>query len=289
MACRYDLIVVDLDGTLLDKRGCASERNCAAIRAARDAGVEVIVATGRAFVESQAILAQIESLGPVIVAGGAMLCESMTGDTLDRSTMPADLVANISGSLIRHGHTAHILKDATAASFDYLIVGEGTLDPATQWWFDTHPVRVRYVDTLERDSHPGDTVRVGTVANGTSLKKIADEMRDDLGDSVFLQHWSAVTATEAIGSETHLLEAFHPQVNKWTMIERFCQRTGIDTNRVAAIGDGMNDLNMLRNAGLSVAMANADPGIVHLCDRVTEDHEADGVAHAIDQMLTGAW
>jgi hydroxymethylpyrimidine pyrophosphatase-like HAD family hydrolase len=289
MSCQYELVVVDLDGTLLNCKGQASERNCAAIGAARDAGVEVIIATGRAYIESRAILGQIACDGPVIVAGGAMLCDGATGRTLDRHAMPFALVEKISESLNRHGHMAQILKDATATSYDYLIVGAGELDPASQWWFETMPVRVLFTDDLKHDLHPEDSVRVGTVARGDALKTIADELRDDLGDTVFLQHWSAVTATEATGSTTHLLEAFNPQVNKWTMVERYCRRRGVDPARVAAIGDGLNDVCMLRGAGLGIAMGNADAGVMHVCQRVTENHDCDGVAHAIEQLLCGAW
>src|SRR5690606_15222304 len=121
----------------------------------------------------------------------------------------------------------------------YLIVGDHALDPATQWWFETQPVRVRYAGGVHEDEHPADSVRVGTVARRESLANVITELRDALGDQVFLQHWSAVTAIEAIGSSTHLLEAFHPRVNKWSMVERYCERKGIDASRVAAIGDGL--------------------------------------------------
>jgi len=289
MACRYDLLVIDLDGTLLDRHGRASERNCAAIHMARDAGVEVIIATGRAYVESQLVLSSIACEGAVIVAGGAMLCDSRTGETLDRHTMPHELVTKISASLIQHGHNAQILKDASATTYDYLVVGGATLDPATQWWFETQPVRVRFAAELGEDVHPDDSVRVGTVASGTQLKSIADELIEDLGDQVFLQSWSAVTAAEAIGSKTHLLEAFNPKVNKWTMVERYCRSHDIDISRTAAIGDALNDISMLRNAGLGVAMGNADAGVMHVCQKVTCDHNADGVASAIEHILSGAW
>jgi len=289
MSCGYDLIVIDLDGTLLNRKGAASPRNCAAVRAAREAGVEVIIATGRAYVESRAVLQAIDCDGAIIVAGGAMMCDSRTGETIDRSVMPAELVHAISASLIRHGHTAQILKDATATAYDYLIVGDGKLDPASEWWFRTMPVRVRFADALEQDEHPADSVRVGTVARGEALRTIAHELQDDLGDRVFLQHWSAVTASEAVGSTTHLLEAFNPNVSKWDMVQRYCERMHIECSRVAAIGDGANDLALLKNAGLGIAMGNAEPAVMHVCQRVTQDHDADGVAHAIDNLLSGRW
>ncbi len=53
MACRYDLLVIDLDGTLLRSDGTVSLRNRKALEQARDAGMEVIIATGRSHAESR--------------------------------------------------------------------------------------------------------------------------------------------------------------------------------------------------------------------------------------------
>jgi len=78
-------------------------------------------------------------------------------------------------------------------------------------------------------------------------------------------------------------------VNKWTMIEQHCRRNGIDQSRVAAMGDGLNDLELIRNAGLGIAMANASPEVAAVADRMTEDHESDGVAVALERILSGEW
>jgi hypothetical protein len=51
----------------------------------------------------------------------------------------------------------------------------------------------------------------------------------------------------------------------------------------------LNDVPLLRNVGLGIAMGNAEPGVMHVCDRVTDDHNADGVANAIEKLLSGAW
>jgi hydroxymethylpyrimidine pyrophosphatase-like HAD family hydrolase len=150
-------------------------------------------------------------------------------------------------------------------------------------------VAVRHVDALEHDAHPHDTVRAGAVACESRLAPLAQALRQELGDLCALQHWSAVTASHAIGSSTHLLEVFTSDVNKWTMIERYCRRNEIDPQRVAAIGDGLNDVELVREAGLGIAMANAGPEVLAHADRVTDDHESDGVANAIERILRGEW
>lgn len=289
MSRRYDLIVIDLDGTLLNRAGEVSARNAAAVREAVDAGYEVVIATGRAHNESLHALAALNLEGVAVTAGGAVLCDVQSGRTLERHALDAALVRAVADSLTGHGHIAHVLKDHHITGYDYLMVGDGDLDPATDWWFRTFKVKAKFIASIEDDPHPGETVRIGTVSAGMALARIADELRSDLGDRVCLQHWPAVTESLATGSSTHLLEVFSPRVDKWTMIERRCAQRGLDPSRTVAIGDGLNDIRMVRNAGLGIAMANAEPAVAHEAQRLTTDHDSDGVAHAIRHILDGRW
>lgn len=289
MPLRYDVLVVDLDGTLLGRDGCVSPANCAALGAARRAGLEVIIATGRALRECRGCLASVEHDGLVIAAGGSLLCEASTGRTLLRHAMPRDLVKDVAQPLLADGHKLLILKDAHATGYDYLAVGSAPLDPASQWWFDHLQVDVRHIDDLAADEHPDDSVRAGVVASEGQLKPLATMLRQTLGDRCFLQHWPAVTATHAIGSNTHLLEVFRSHVNKWTAVRSWCERRNLNVHRVAAIGDGLNDVELVANAGLGVAMGNAIPEVARVADCVTADHDHDGVAEAVTRILDGEW
>lgn len=286
---RYDLLAIDLDGTLLGRDGGVSSANRRALQAARDAGIEVIIATGRAWVESRHVLHDIGHEGVFIGAGGATLNRSEDGATLRRHVMDPTLTVRIARSLIRHGHLAHLLKDGPRSGYDYFIVGEGELDPATQWWFRSFPVRARFAESVELDDHPDETLRCGTVAVSGSLQRVVDELREDLGDQVFMQHWAAVTESQAVGAATHLLEVFNPRVDKWTMLAEYAAQRGVPPERIAAIGDGLNDVRMVRQAGLGVAMGNADPRVRDVADRHAPDHDRDGVAYAIERLLHGAW
>jgi hypothetical protein len=289
MGCGFDVLVLDLDGTLLGPDGRVSQRNAQAVAAARRAGLQVIIATGRALIESMRALRAIEHEGLVVAAGGSILCDAASGRTLRRMPMPREVVERVVRSLLRHGHKALVLKDAHATGYDYLAVGEAELNPVSRWWFDHLQVEVRFAARLEDDPHPGDSVRAGTVALGSELGAVAGELREDLGEEALLQHWSAVTERDATGSATHLLEVFHPRVSKWTMIAESCREAGIEPARIAAIGDEINDVEMIRSAGLGIAMANAVPAVKAVSDRVTAGYDSDGVAMAIEHILAGEW
>lgn len=289
MSRRYDLLILDLDGTLLDSKGRVSTRNRDAIIRARDTGLEIIIATGRALIESADPLRAIEHEHLVVAAGGSLLCDASSGRTLKRRIMPHDLVCDVTESLLGHEHKVLILKDADAAGYDYLAVGPSELDPASEWWFEVMESTVRFVHDLEDDPHPQDTLRIGIVASGSELTRIASTLETDVGDRAFLQHWPAVTSSHAIGSSTHLLEVFNPNVNKWTMIAEYCRMNAIEPQRVASIGDGLNDVDMVRESGLGIAMGNASSEVRIVADRTTGDHDEDGVAMAIEKILEGVW
>lgn len=84
-----------------------------------------------------------------------------------------------------------------------------------------------------------------------------------------------------------VLEAFAAGVNKWTGIRRLCDAWGIDPQRTVAIGDEVNDVDMLRNAGLGVAMGNARPEVQSAARVVTASNEECGVAQLVERVLSG--
>ena len=298
MALAYDMLVIDLDGTLMRKDGSISPRNRAAVQLAREAGLEVVIATGRTMSECRHALQAIEHEGLVIAAGGSLLCDGRTEETLHRFTMLPEVVEEAMNMLVGSGIRGLILKDAHVAGYDYLLVGDAELDAASRWWFETLPVRLRFANGIlgetgiGEDRHFGETVRAGAVGDRATLEPLAAEMNARFKGPparAMIQHWSAVTETEATGSATHLLEIFAPGVDKWRMIENVYNERGVKKGRVAAIGDGLNDIMMIENAALGVAMANANSGVLKVADRQCGHHEQDGVTEAIERIVAGEW
>lgn len=278
------MIVIDLDGTLLDPHGKVPEPHRLAVRQARSEGIEIVIATGRNWSESRHALHEIGADGVMIGAGGAILTGATDGRTLDRCTIPGELVRAITECLLRHGHLAHLLQDTDASGIDYLMVGESTPDPATSWWIERHDLMVERVPVLSTEllEH---TIRVGTVASSDVLEGAVAELERELGDGVLLQHWPAVVESEVVGRTTHLLEVFNVGVDKWTMLEKLLSRRSIDPENVVAIGDGLNDIAMVRCAGRGIAMGQADPRVQAVADHVVSCNATGGLAEAIRSVL----
>ena len=283
------LIAVDLDGTLLDGRGKVSPGNLRAVERLREAGWMVLPATGRSWRECRRALEAIGHDGVAVTAGGSVLSDGRSGETLDRLTLPVPLVHTLAEALVEHGLVAHLLRDHHAVEHDYCLIGTGHLDPATVWWLEQHQVPVRRVDSMADSLEVGHehVLRVGAIDRADRLEPICQAMRERFGDQASIQAWSAVTAEQAVGSRTHLLEIYAPESDKWTMIERVRDAHGIEARRIVAVGDGLNDLRMIQRAAVGVVMGNADQRLFEHADHVAPHHAEDGFAHAVDRLLDG--
>lgn len=295
-SCKYDILAMDLDGTLLRSDGTVSPASIAAIERARKAGLRVIVCTGRGWVECKHILEQIRQSDPVVVAGGAIIAEAQSGTTLHRFSMHADLVHAAVNELLAREHAALVLKDPSEAGYEYLVV-QGTqrvaLDPVTQWWFSKMSVRARFLDELRHDEHPEHTVRVGACAPSGQLHEIEDALARIAGDRGVIHNFPAVVApkeaTHHARGLMHIIELFDAEATKWSGISHVAKRFGVPSARIAAIGDEVNDMAMITRAGLGIAMGNAVPKVREAAKRHTATNNDDGLAKAIDKMIEGEW
>ena len=295
MCCAYaagmkGLIAVDLDGTLLDSSGKVSPRNIKAIGDLRDAGFKVVPATGRSWRESRRVFEVIQAKGMAVTSGGSVLSDAATGNTIERLVMDPELVLRLTLALLERGLLAHLLRDHDSSCHDYCLVGTGHVNPATEWWLKTHEVDVRRVDTIDDLKKLGfdHVLRVGAVERGDVLAPVCAAMREQFHGQATMQSWSAVTSNAAIGSETHLLEMYCVNTDKWTMIQRLRDRHGLSNDQVFAIGDGLNDLIMVREAGVGIAMQNAHAELRPLAKHIAPHHHEDGFAHVVEQILSGS-
>lgn len=303
MARRYDILAVDLDGTLLGPDGRVSEENRRAVNEAREAGLEVVICTGRGLIESRSAIHAVRAdlpargrqLAPIVTTGGAMVCDAASGRTLHRWPMRAELVARLCDHFAQMERAPLLFKDRDAAGFDYLVVNSGPLEGPTQWWFDVMDVEVKFVEHVRDDPHPEHTVRVGFAATTGLMLDLASSIKVAFGGDALIHHFAAVSGNAKDGESgvkddtVHLLEVFDPQVSKWTAVHRLTLEQGITRERVAAIGDEINDVRLIEGAALGIAMGNAVEAVRSIADVVAPSNAEDGVAVAIRNILSGVW
>ncbi len=285
MTSTWSLLALDLDGTLLGPEGGVSTANAGVMHQMRSQGLQHIVATGRCRNETIHALKPLGYQGGVIGASGAILSDFESGKTIHRSTIPPSDVERIVGHVSACGHLAHVLKDHHETGYDYLLVGDSHLHPVSKWWMESMDISVRYARSIEDDPDPDHTIRVGGIGEQKDIGPVTARIESDSDLDISLQQWGAVTSSHAIGSPIHIVETFGPGVGKWRMILHHCMLNGLDPSRVAAIGDGLNDVDMLTNAAHGIAMANAEEEVRASADHVAGHHAEDGFAHAVRALM----
>lgn len=260
------LVASDLDGTLLDPSEQVSTRTAAAIGRATAAGVRVIAATGRQVphlpegLAASGVTHAVGSNGAIgVELGGEILFE----DLLAPSAC-ADIVAFLTAEL--EGVRFSAVRDHGAwhaAEPGYLdLIGEHEL---------------RFWTVAPQD--------LTTIVSEPTLKLTARHPVLSADDLLHVLERSGLDGFHATTSGAPFLEIAGSGVTKASGVARLCELLGIDAAEVLAAGDAKNDIELLRWAGMGVAMGNAVPETVAAADWVTATNAEDGLALAIEYAL----
>jgi len=280
------LLALDLDGTLLNSRGRISEGNRHALDAAREAGVRVAIVTGRRFRDARPIALDLGLDVPVIAHNGALTKHAHTLETVAVNLLPLDATLDA----LRIGRSVGadpLLSDdhegLGVLVYDHLSGDNGALMEYVAWAKRIHgdegAEAVKEVSSLETYlDHP--PVHLAFSGGCSPMGSLAKRLRDELGDRV------KIFCTSYPHKDFSLLDIVHPAASKGAGVAAAAQELGISSMEVMAIGDNLNDLEMLEFAGTPVIMENAEPMLRDLPGfHVTATNDADGVALAIDRFI----
>ena len=259
------LIAMDMDDTLLNETQQVTTRTRDAIRRAMDAGVAVTIATGRMF---QSALPFAQELGiqlPLIVYNGAMIREGNSGKTLFHRPIETGLAQGLADLFREHGWYLQKYVD------DRLYVAE--LDENAQFYADYARVEAipQGLDFFQMTAAPTKLLSMGDT---DELKEIRTAVTKLYGDQLYLA-----------SSKKRYLEMVDVRVNKGEALAFLAGRLGIEQNEVMAIGDSMNDVDMIEYAGVGVAMGNANATVRAAADFISATNAEDGVAVAIEKFV----
>ncbi|RBP96060.1 hypothetical protein DFO70_102387 [Cytobacillus firmus] len=251
-------VFIDMDGTLLKASNCISRRNMEAIYRLIDQGVMVFLATGRHYEVTAPYHKEIGLQTPMICLNGASIHDAETGKATKIKTVRLNeerfhhLTAESPCNVMIHTSTGLYCKE-TNEEIDY--------------WTKVGQIPPQYIGDLRQAAYH-DVLKY-SVRTGSPSQEI-----------------SALFKTEAAVIDWNDgFELVAPDVSKWAAIKSLLNELGISPNEVAAIGDGPNDIEMLRHAGTGVAMGNAGELVKAAADFVTGHHENDGLAEFIERYL----
>jgi Cof subfamily protein (haloacid dehalogenase superfamily) len=275
----YRMIAIDLDGTLLSHEGKVTERTKSAIHKCLDAGMLVCFATGRNWTESRTVLDTVAHRAHAVFAGGAMVIDTSKEVTLHRTGVDPVLAREVCAALEDAGHAVLALQDTESAGVDYLVSDETPLNDETVHWMSLTAAKCHPVSRLSQHEHP-HTIRLGIVAPPADVAKVDEILKARFGERIFAQRIFVPSA------DVEVLEIFDPAVNKWEGILHVARHHAIDPQQIIAVGDDVNDLPMLTQAGLGVAMGNAREEIKRAAKRVIGSNREDGLAVFLEDLVT---
>jgi 5-amino-6-(5-phospho-D-ribitylamino)uracil phosphatase len=274
----YRLVAVDLDGTLLRHDGTMGQRTREALQAAMRQGTKVVICTGRRFRTTLPILAELELAVPVIVHGGQLIKHAGTYETLHHNYLPRDLSLEAVKFLKAHRVTPIVYVDLFAQGIDIYVENEQDGHPYHLSYLEQNRFHCQFIGDMTQ-FHCTQTIHVGALADRDSLELLNMRLEREFGTSI--RHLVMNNAK----NEGAFLEIMSPGNSKWRALSVLIEKEGIVPEQVIAIGDEINDLEMIRHAGLGVAMGNAIPAIKAVAKYITRPNEEDGVAHVVEQFL----
>lgn len=274
----YELLAIDLDGTLLDSQHALPAENRAALHRAHESGIRIVLCTGRAFAETRPVLDEIGlDLDATVTVFGALVTDVATGRTLDRTPMSPAVAREATAWFQRLGYPVMWLTDPNEAGTDGYVLSGARRHPGVDAWLARTPCTVAEVDRLPDDC--AAPLRLSIIDEGEILDELSARLRTTFDGR--MTH----NVLHAPPYRLSLIEAFAPQVNKWYAVEKLCRWWGIDPGRTIAIGDDVNDVAMIAGAGLGVAVANARPVVQAAARRVVASNDACGVAQLLAEVL----
>lgn len=270
------LVAIDIDGTLLDSRGRIPDENIAAVQTALDAGVHVVLVTGRSYPFARLVAGGLPDAVTLIVSNGAIE-RRLDGHTIARRMLPRDAARHLIEHTRPFRHHSAILFDRDASGH---VVAE-TLDwdhPHRRRYWERHRQLIGHSAPLEA-ALVEDPIQVMFNGDVQTMRAVFAAIRglDDV----------AVCRTEYEHRDFALVDVTAVTATKGQALAACAAARGLTPAQVMAIGDNHNDLEMLEFAGVPVVMGNAVNGLRDRGWPTTATHDEAGVAQAIRRFALG--
>ncbi|MGN0452435.1 MAG: Cof-type HAD-IIB family hydrolase [Ruminococcus sp.] len=267
------ILFLDLDGTLLNDSREISKVNREALSLALSKGHRVVIATGRPLrsaIKKSAELSLNDKGCFVIAFNGGVIYDFEREAILSKSTLSLDTLKKIFDEAKRRG-----LHIQTYDSRDVLVESRCD-DKEIRYYCDYIQMSYRVFEDMYRDfDEPPIKALLIDLNTQRYLKEFESWLNENLADKM-----------DCFFSQKEFLEIVPKGMSKSIAVLRLCELLGINVKQSVAVGDGPNDISMLKSVGLGVAMQNASEEVKACADYVTQnDNNHHGVAEVVDRFL----
>jgi len=268
------LLVIDIDGTLLNPQRQIAPQTRAAIQAAQAAGVIVTLATGRSYSASFQLADQLGMAIPLITYDGALILHHPDRTIIHTHSLAADIAQQAAEILVEH-RVQPIIHRMNGTG-EEIWTGHVEFDnPELAGYFAVFPNPQRIDHAMLCINQP-DPLRVVGFASEEALSRLAPYV--DILDCA----WYTLERGNYACSEIAIM---NKTCSKASSVIALASYLNVPLSEVMAIGDNINDLEMLQAVGWGVAMGQASATIKEAAHAVTTSNAEDGVALAIERYI----
>jgi Cof subfamily protein (haloacid dehalogenase superfamily) len=276
-AKKIRLLAIDIDGTLLDHHKSLTPRTQAAIAAAQEAGIIVTLATARRYRNSRQYAEELGLTSPLITYDGALTLTHPQRDVIQQQPLAANIAQQAAEIIARHRiqPIVHRFVDRIEETW----AGLPDLDhPELQPYFAVHP-NIQRLPVNELCVGRPDPLRVIVFASEEAIAPMLPEI------AALDCAWYTIKRGSYGSGE---LTVMNKACTKASGVIALAQRLEIPLEQVMAIGDNVNDLEMLQAVGWGVAMGHAPDLVRAAANAVTASNREEGVALAIERYALDA-
>ena len=287
----YKLVAIDLDGTMLNQYGIITEKTKKAIKKVQDKGVEVMIASGRAITSVKRFSKEINSKKYFISGNGAITYDIENNKILYEN-------------ILKKQKALQIIKICEENSIYYNIYTETgiiakNLNYNTLYYYkdnltkpDENRTHINIVEDVYNyiDEKNEKILKImicdeHRAVFNSIVRKLKEIPDIEVLDVSHMSRKIIKQGTEEIALEYFYTEVSAKNVDKWNALEEIINFMNITKEEVVTIGDNANDLKMIKNAGLGIAMGESAPYIKQTADMVALSNEEDGVANILRKIF----
>lgn len=268
----YKLIAIDLDATLLQSDHTISEKTVETLKRAKANGMRVMINTGRSYAEAKPYIEQLDFINYISMANGSLIYDRKNDDFIQIYNMDLELIKTVHEKSVKY-----------ADEITFVVTGE--VDTLADKIFENSKGVAQHRDlcgegALRLENNLMKKLEDMFIAKGLLigdneyLKLVKSDIENCLGDKIQL-----------LFSLPGALEVLDPHMDKSNSLKFIMEKYRIDSSEIIAIGDGENDIGMIKSAGVGVAMQNASEKLKSVADFVTLSNNENGVAFAIEKFI----
>lgn len=269
---KYSLIALDMDGTLLNSEIKLSPGNRDAVRRAAQAGKQVVISTGRCLSEIRSTLKELPEIRYLVCENGSCVYDCKYDATIHVDPVPVEEILNI----------LHLMRGERVV-FQVFHENQSYFNQKNADFVDACRVGV-YRKVFQSSAIFDEKLFANYARRPFRIEKI-NLYFTNAQDRDRAKHALRDRPLKLAVSMGYMLEAVSEVADKGRGLAMLCQHLGLPISEAIAVGDSMNDVEILQAAGFSAAMGNACPEAKAVADMITNDCDHDGVARVIDEVL----